>query len=143
MDETTPLPLLVVRGIVQSPEGKILLTQRGEGHSSPGKWVLPGGKVDCYMSVEEAVIMEVFKETGIRMLDATLLFSQNNFPSSAEPLYVINLYCTGKSYKGQIRKGEDEADVRWVHPFDFGSYDFAFGSREALEKYFNLIQEIN
>ena len=56
---------LAAGGVVKDAEGHVLWIQRN------GKWDLPKGKLERGESLEEAVIREVFEETGIRDLTIT------------------------------------------------------------------------
>ena len=65
-------PGLAVVGIVtdnsQGNDGRILITRRPTYmRSFPGAWVLPGGGVDPYERLEEAVAREVLEETGLSL----------------------------------------------------------------------------
>lgn len=44
-------------------EGEVLLTRRRDN----GQWCLPSGGMDAGESVEEAILREVFEETGLRV----------------------------------------------------------------------------
>ncbi len=44
-------------------QGKVLLTRRLDN----GQWCLPGGGMDAGESVQEAILREVFEETGLRV----------------------------------------------------------------------------
>lgn len=50
-------------------ERKVLLTRRQDN----GQWCLPGGRMESGESVEEAIVREVFEETGLRVRLARLV----------------------------------------------------------------------
>src|SRR5690606_31564183 len=55
-----------VYAILRNEKGEFLLLRRSENsHSNPGKWDLPGGKLVRGERLEEAVVREVWEETGI------------------------------------------------------------------------------
>ena len=65
-------PRLAVVGIVRDQPkgdgGRILITRRPSYmRSFPGAWVLPGGGVDPNERLEEAVMREVWEETGLKL----------------------------------------------------------------------------
>jgi 8-oxo-dGTP pyrophosphatase MutT (NUDIX family) len=45
--------------------GKILLLKRPKNHKFHGTWIEPGWKIDQWETPEEAMIREVFEESGI------------------------------------------------------------------------------
>jgi 8-oxo-dGTP diphosphatase len=53
-----------VGAVVHDPAGRLLLIQRAHA-PHPGRWSLPGGRVEPGESVEQAVVREVREETGL------------------------------------------------------------------------------
>lgn len=51
-------------------DGKILLLLRHDHKNEPNTYCLPGGKVDHGESVDDAMIREIFEETGLSINDA-------------------------------------------------------------------------
>jgi len=64
-----PLPLrLASCMVIEDKNGKILMTKRSSKmRVFPLAWVLPGGHVEQYESLEAGVIREIFEETGIKI----------------------------------------------------------------------------
>ena len=61
--------IISVYAIIRNEKGEFLLLRRSENsHSNPGKWDLPGGKLDREEILEEAVVREVWEETGISIV---------------------------------------------------------------------------
>jgi 8-oxo-dGTP diphosphatase len=71
--------------IVKSDTGKLLLHQRSDN----GLWSLPGGAIDPGEEPAEAVIREVWEETGLRV----------------EPVRIVGVY-GGKKLVGQYGNGD-------------------------------------
>ena len=58
--------LVSVYAVLRNEKGEFLLLRRSENsHSNPEKWDLPGGKLTRGEPLEEAVVREVWEETGI------------------------------------------------------------------------------
>ena len=57
---------LVVCVWVYDGKGKVLLTRRAKGKSYPGTWENPGGAVQAGESSRQAVVRELWEETGIK-----------------------------------------------------------------------------
>ena len=58
-------PKFLVVGCFIEHDGKILLVKRHKAKESGDKWSCPSGKVDSGETEIEAIIREVFEETGI------------------------------------------------------------------------------
>lgn len=58
--------IISVYAIIRNEKGEFLLLRRSENsRTNPGKWDLPGGKVNQAESLKEGVVREVWEETGI------------------------------------------------------------------------------
>ena len=65
--------IISVYALVQNEKGEFLLLRRSENsRTNPGKWDLPGGKVNLKETLKEAVVREVLEETGISIFPGKL-----------------------------------------------------------------------
>jgi 8-oxo-dGTP diphosphatase len=61
--------IISVYAVLRNEKDEFLLLRRSENsHSNPGKWDLPGGKLIRGELLEEAVVREVWEETGISIV---------------------------------------------------------------------------
>jgi 8-oxo-dGTP diphosphatase len=61
--------IISVYAVLRNEKSEILLLRRSENsHSNPGKWDLPGGKLNHREPLEEAAVREVWEETGISIV---------------------------------------------------------------------------
>jgi 8-oxo-dGTP diphosphatase len=59
---------LAVRVLLTDQDGKILILKRStDSKTNPGKWELPGGKVNQDESFDHALIREVYEETNLKI----------------------------------------------------------------------------
>jgi 8-oxo-dGTP diphosphatase len=68
----TKIDVTVARALIES-EGHALLVRRAGWDSLPGRWELPGGKVDRDEPLLEALAREVEEETALMLASARLL----------------------------------------------------------------------
>lgn len=84
-------PRLGCGAVIVDDAGRILLVQRGR-MPEQGHWGLPGGKVDWMETVEDAVVREVFEETGLRIRIARLLCVVDQFEPALQQHWVAPVY---------------------------------------------------
>ena len=72
---STKVNVTVVRALIES-EGRVLLVRRAHWDTLPGRWELPGGKVDRGEPLLEALAREVEEETGLMLASARLLYTR-------------------------------------------------------------------
>lgn len=115
--------------------GRILLVQRGK-EPLAGYWSLPGGGVEAGERLEDAVVREVFEETGLQVsADALATVFERIMPDEncrCEYHYVlIDFYCT--IVKGAPRAGDDSRDVGWFPISELGLLQLTAGTKEVVE----------
>ncbi|MFN8251719.1 MAG: NUDIX hydrolase [Ferruginibacter sp.] len=100
-----------VRGLLLSPENKILLVQE----MADGKWALPGGWADIGYSPAEVIIKEFREEAGLQVVPQNLLavFDKQKHAHPPQPFYIYKMffYCRADSFI--TRKGFDVLDVQF------------------------------
>lgn len=130
--------ILLINALVIK-DGKILVGQRSyEESHQPGRWSIPGGKVDRTNGdveniVEETLRREVLEETGVEIEEEVKLMANNTFiRSTGHHVVVLVFLCTWKS--GVAKPLEDTIDVKWITREEVGQYDFSDG----VLRYINL-----
>ena len=110
--------------LIYDEKENILLQDRKDS-SWPGV-CFPGGHVEPEESFVEAVIREVWEETGLK-IEKPRLCGTKQFQTGKGERYVVFLYKTNR-FSGNLRSSE-EGDVFWVSRSDLGKYrlvpDFA------------------
>ncbi|MBS7811633.1 NUDIX hydrolase [Roseococcus pinisoli] len=94
-------------------DGKLLLVRRRRDPEA-GHWGLPGGKVDAFETVPEAVAREISEELGIRITPETLLCVVDQIDREGHQHWVAPVYLI-EAYEGHARVMEPEAlsDLGW------------------------------
>ena len=102
-------------------DGRVLLAQRPKGKSMAGLWEFPGGKVDPGESDEAALVRELQEELSVVVLVHEYL-GESVHDDGRGPLTLVAYRCTIES--GELTLTDHDA-VRYVHPDEFGEYEFA------------------
>ena len=129
-------PVAAVGAIVTNQEGQILLVRRAKDPGK-GRWGLPGGFVDRYEVIEDAVAREVLEETSLRVTRCEYLMSspnRYNYGGIVAPVIDLFYRC---DVDGEITLADGELDhFEWVHPTAEHLDNLAFESnRIAIERW--------
>lgn len=114
--------------MVTDGNGNVLVQDR----TDPG-WpglVFPGGHVEPEESFTEAVIREVWEETGIT-IEAPKLCGVKQFRNHLGERYIVFLYKTDR-FSGEL-KSSAEGEAKWVALKDFDQYNWVREFSDMLE----------
>ncbi len=96
--------------------------------------VFPGGHVEKDENFSEAVIREVFEETGLE-IEKPLLCGIKNWRTDEGERYVVLLYKTDR-FKGEL-KSSREGDVFWVKSDELYSMKLASSFEHMIKVFMN------
>ena len=133
----TRYPIPVARIIIPDVSGRVLILQRGPRGVAPGRWSLPGGKVDYGDTVDETVRKELREETALECSGARFLFYQDSLPVAPGEMHGINLYFEC-AVSGTVHLNAESAAFTWIGPADLEDYTLAFRNDLALRRYWGL-----
>jgi 8-oxo-dGTP diphosphatase len=100
-----PQPVLCAGAVVRDPSGRLLLVRRGRPPSA-GLWSVPGGRVEPGETPAQAAVREVREETGLDVTVGDLLATVEIGD------FVVHDFAA-EVLGGELRAGDDAADVRW------------------------------
>lgn len=114
---------LAVRVLLTDEDGKILILKRStESKTNPGKWELPGGKVDQGESFDKALIREVYEETNLKIkLDNVIGASQQNLPL----IRAVHIIMSGKILDGELNLSSEHEGYAWEFLENLSDYELA------------------
>ncbi len=131
------MPEATVAAIVMdSEEKRVLLTQRVNEPFS-GYWCLPGGHIDAFETVDDAVVREVEEETG---LDFTGEFAFYHDEIMAfRGIHAVVLVYAGTASGTIVLQPEEVTEARWVSVEEALGMRLAFQHGDVLRRYFASI----
>lgn len=115
----------------------ILLVRRGHGPAA-GSWSVPGGRVELGETLHEAVIREVFEETGLRVVVERFLGWVERIDDSGasgrpgEHFVVLDFAVVPLDPDVVPVAGDDAAEVVWAALSDLGDYRLVPGLLDFL-----------
>lgn len=124
---------LSVKVIIRDKEGRCLLLKRSmNSKGNPGKWDLPGGKVDIGENLEQGLSREVKEETGVTISLKNVIGAAESETPTKRVAYLI---FEGRLESGQVRLSEEHDDFTWVDHKALGKVDITDQFRSFLQAY--------
>ncbi|MBI5124581.1 MAG: NUDIX hydrolase [Candidatus Omnitrophica bacterium] len=114
-------------------DGDLVIIERS---NPPFGWALPGGFVDNYESLEDAVRREMKEETGLDLVGLEQFHAYSE-PSRDPRFHTIGIIFTAKG-KGKPKAGDDAARLKIIKLEDIDKIDFAFDHKQILKDYIIL-----
>jgi 8-oxo-dGTP diphosphatase len=114
---------LSVRVLLKDEDDKILILKRStDSKTNPGKWELPGGKVDQKESFDQALIREVYEETQLKIaLDHVVGVSEQNL----HLIRAVHIIMSGKILEGNLNLSDEHEGYAWVFFKNLTEYELA------------------
>jgi 8-oxo-dGTP diphosphatase len=114
---------LAVRVLLTDEDGKILILKRStDSKTNPGKWELPGGKVNQDESFDQALIREVYEETKLKIsLEHVVGASEQNL----HIIRAVHIIMSGKIIEGELNLSSEHEGYAWVFIETISDYELA------------------
>lgn len=134
---------VIVNGVVFK-DNKVLVSQRSmEETHEPGKWTIPGGKVEkedevIFSILEKNVIKEIKEETDITVAEEMQLVCNNSFIRPINGHHVIAIVFKCRYLSGTAKPLEDTIDCKWVTEEEVKSMEFPPNVKNYILKAFSL-----
>jgi 8-oxo-dGTP diphosphatase len=103
-------PKLTVDGVVLK-EGKVLLIKR-KNDPFKGIWALPGGFVEYGEKVEDAVLREIFEETGLKT-SIKRIFGVYSDPNRDPRGHTVSVVYLLDIINGELKANDDASDAKF------------------------------
>ncbi len=108
-------PVLTVGALVRNPEGRWLIVRTWKWK---GRWGIPGGKVRRGETMEEALLREIYEETGLRIDSIRKVLEMESIdpPEFHRPAHMILVNYTATCDGAEVRLNDEAGEFRWVSP---------------------------
>lgn len=121
--------------VCTGPEG-LLLTQLRDDTPDGGRWTLPGGGIDADEQPDQAVIREVYEETGLEPVDPSWFAIDDEVLGPWRHITAVHavriLYrCTATGEPRVVKTDDTTVDARWF-PLDALPQGAISGVRRAV-----------
>ncbi|MFA6043100.1 MAG: NUDIX hydrolase [Patescibacteria group bacterium] len=118
-------------------DGKFVLLHRPLHKSHGGKWGVPAGKMELGETEVQAMVRELFEETGIQVAEEDLQFFRKVYVRYADSdfAYVMFSLALANAPVIQIRDGEHDA-YQWVTPENATDLPLMHDLEECIDMFF-------
>lgn len=126
-------PKITVDGIIIKDDKILLIKRKNEPFKD--KWALPGGFVEYNETVEDAVIREIFEETGLQT-NIDKIIGVYSDPKRDPRGHTITIAYLLKIKKGDMKSGDDALDVKFfsLNQFPPLSFDHDIIINDAIRR---------
>jgi len=126
---------LSIHVILRNERNQILLLRRSlTSKINPGKWDLPGGKIDEGENFNEALSREVAEETSLPV-NITGVAGVNESDTVVDDFIIVTLIMEGIVGSGTVKLSNEHDDFVWVNPDEILQTDLCSQFHDFLESY--------
>ena len=121
--------------ILDSSKRILLLLRRKDSDFSPNTWGLPGGHIDPGEKPEEAVVRELFEETGFKCQSPKLIFTYLE-----EGTEIYYYFCSPQNFNHNIiLDSEEHNNYKWFSFFELPPNLVKENLRDNLQKIYKSL----
>ena len=115
--------------LIEDDQGQIVMQIRDPERYAWSGAALPGGHIEAGESLHEAVVREVYEETGLTISNPRLV-GMKHWHTKEGIRYLVFLYRTSE-FTGEIRSTE-EGEIKWAARKDLPQLDLAYDMLNLL-----------
>jgi len=126
-------PIPGVAAIVLDDD-RVLLVRRGR-EPAKGRWSLPGGVIELGERAVEAVVREVFEETGVEVEPMRVVAIYEPIVRDEEgrvKFHYVLLEYLCRPLRGEPKPSSDVLDARWFRLEELADIDISPGTRHLI-----------
>lgn len=120
-------------------DGKFLMLLRNDEKDEGNKWCTPGGKVDKGETQGDAVIREIYEETGIALQPEQLVFFNTVYVRYPNYDFVFHTYSADVAELPQLTVSAGEhKDALWTTPHEALGMRLVMGNDILVRMFYSL-----
>jgi 8-oxo-dGTP diphosphatase len=124
---------LSAKVVIRDDRDRCLLLKRSlSSKGNPGKWDLPGGKVDAGENLEQGLLREIAEETGLTVSIQRVLGAAESESPTKRVAYLI---FEGHAGTDKVRLSSEHDGFTWVDRQALANVDIAEQFRPFLKAY--------
>jgi 8-oxo-dGTP diphosphatase len=121
--------LSIAIALIMDDERRILITQRSQQGSSPGKWEFPGGQLEKGELPSDALRREIKEEVDLDIITFEYLGDIHHSNDQQKlTFFIYHVTC----YQGEAVCKENQMDLRWVDIRSLDNYSFPAANAEII-----------
>lgn len=131
--------VLSPRLILFDQQGHILVLRRSaSSKTNPGKWEIPGGKIEPGESFDDALKREITEETGFSVIIHT---AAGTAMQETEEARIVHLVMIGSILSGGLSISREHDEYRWAGVSEIAALDKADWFAEYFKMYMGGVPE--
>lgn len=126
--------IVAVTALIKNQKGdKFLMLKRNKNEIAyPGKWALPGGKIEKGETIMNVLKREVAEETGLKIEDYKQFIGDYTF-IRPDGHNVVGLTFVVKAKSDDVVMSSDFEDYKWLTPQGLKNIDYIKGTEKEVE----------
>lgn len=129
--------IVAITALIKNQKGdRFLMLKRNKNEIAyPGKWALPGGKVEKGETIMDVLKREVFEETGLKIKNSKQFLGDYTFVRP-DGHNVVGLTFAVKAISNKVIINDDFEDYKWLTPQELRKIDYIKGTEKEVEAAF-------
>lgn len=126
--------IVAITALIKNQKGdKFLMLKRNKNEIAyPGKWALPGGKVEKGETIMDVLKREVTEETGLEIEDYKQFLGDYTFVRP-DGHNVVGLTFAVKAKSDDVVMSSDFENYKWLTPQELKKIDYIKGTEKEVE----------
>lgn len=135
-----PVLRVAAKAVILNDGGKILILREAATNPSgnhPGKYHLPGGRLEPGESFHDALRREIQEETGITDITVQYPVHVDEWRPTiqGEPTQIVGMFIFCRTTATDVVLSNEHDEQHWIDPAEYNSYDLLEAERKAIQAY--------
>jgi 8-oxo-dGTP diphosphatase len=128
---------IATKAVIFSDEGKVLILREAntyEEGTNPGRYHMPGGRLNPGEAFLDGLIREVDEETGLKIEIGKPIYVGEWRPViKGVPNQIVGIFFKCKAITTNVRLSEEHDDFKWIRPEEIENYDIMGPENNVLQ----------